>query len=271
MDASELYDPEFRKLIRTAYSDGEPPPTIIIPVGSLEQHGAHLPITTDSDIVTEIASRLGKKCDFIVLPTISYGVSDEHHPLTNITIENSLGHILEEIIWSLGKLSNSRYEEPRYEGLCIILNGHHGNMEVLSKLEEEFAESLGDLQDVSDPNLHRLLDPDDSPARETMGNVRVYSYWKFMKHEFDHAGFVETSIMLAISDKVKMKEAKKGLSLNGKSKREIERIKKLSTKPGGFTKVTWNGVWGDPTGATKKDGEKFLAEIVRNLAKECQS
>ena len=47
MDASELYDPEFRKLIKSKK------PTVIIPVGSLEQHGAHLPITTDSDIVTE--------------------------------------------------------------------------------------------------------------------------------------------------------------------------------------------------------------------------
>ena len=36
-----------------------------------------------------------------------------------------------------------------------------------------------------------------------------------MEHEFDHAGFVETSIMLAISDKVKMKKAKKGLITNG--------------------------------------------------------
>ena len=143
-------------------------------------------------------------------------------------------------------------------------------MEVLSKVEKDFAASLGDLTEVSDPKFYsRFMNW--SPARETMGNVRVYSYWRFMKHEFDHAGFVETSLMLAISDKVKMEKAKKGLSLNGKTKREIEIIKKLSTKPGGFAKVTWNGVWGDPTGATKKDGEKFLAEIVRNLAKECQS
>ena len=55
------------------------------------------------------------------------------------------------------------------------------------------------------------------------------------------------------------------------NKEEIQRINKLSTKPGGFPKITKNGVWGDPTGATKKDGEKFLTEIVRNLAKECQS
>jgi creatinine amidohydrolase len=92
-----------------------------------------------------------------------------------------------------------------------------------------------------------------------------------MKHEFDHAGFVETSLMLAISDKVKMKKAKKGLITKGLSEKEIQRINELSTERGGFPKVAKNGVWGDPTCATKKDGEKFLAEIVKNLTKECQS
>ncbi|NWJ21888.1 creatininase family protein, partial [Marine Group I thaumarchaeote] len=82
MDANELYDPEFRKLIKSKKS------TIIIPVGSIEQHGAHLPITTDSDIVTEIASRLAKKCGFIVFPTISYGLSFEHEPLSSISIRD---------------------------------------------------------------------------------------------------------------------------------------------------------------------------------------
>ena len=224
MDANELYDPEFRELIKSKN------PTIIIPVGSLEQHGAHLPITTDSDIVTEIASRLGKKCNFIVFPTISYGVSHEHYPLFNTSID--LGHWLGEILNSLTENSVKS---------VVILNGHHGN-----------ERSIPDVW-FND------------------GKLRVYSYWRFMEHEFDHAGFVETSLMLAISDKVKMKKAKKGLITNGMNEKEIQRIKKLSTERGGFPKVTENGVWGDPTKATKKDGEKFLAEIVRNLAKECQS
>jgi len=90
MDASELYDPEFRELIKSKK------PTIIIPVGSLEQHGAHLPITTDSDIVTEIASRLAKKCGFIVFPTISYGVSEEHAPLFNASISDTLQLLVTE-------------------------------------------------------------------------------------------------------------------------------------------------------------------------------
>jgi len=230
MDASELYDPEFRKLIKSKK------PTIIIPVGSLEQHGAHLPITTDSDIVTEIASRLAKKCGFIVFPTINYGVSFEHAPLFNTSVESSELRIqIQNILLSLSDFSFKS---------VVILNGHHGNERSLKPL---------------------------TILRYNKLKIRSYSYWHFMKHEFDHAGFVETSLMLAISNKVKMKKAKKGFTTKGLTRKEIQKINKLSTQPGGFPKVAKNGVWGDPTGATKKDGEKFLTEIVRNLAKECQS
>ena len=226
MNSNELYDPEFRKLIKSKK------PTIIIPVGSIEQHGPHLPISTDSDIVTEIASRLAKKCGFIVFPTISYGVSLEHEPLFNLSLkENNLRKILDDIITSLGKNHITK---------IIILNGHHGNLHVLDYIQQ-------------------------------LDCVSTFSYWHFMKHEFDHAGFVETSLMLAISKKVKMKKAKKGFVSNGLSNKEKRKIGKLATKPAGFPKVTKNGVWGDPTCATKKDGQKFLSEIIRNLAKECQS
>lgn len=238
MDASELYDPEFRELIKSKK------PTIIIPVGSLEQHGAHLPITTDSDIVTEIASRLAKKCGFIVFPTVNYGISFEHEPLSSISISDvNYRSFLRDVLSDLLTMKvpiNS----------VIILNGHHGNLKALNKLPKTLKIKFGP----------RIGKP-----------PKCYSYWHYMNREFDHAGFVETSIMLAISDKVKMKKAKKGFTTKGLSEEEIQRIKELSTQPGGFPQVAKNGVWGDPTKATKKDGEKFLAEIVRNLAKECQT
>ena len=108
MDARELYDPEFRKLIKSKK------PTIIIPIGSLEQHGAHLPITTDSDIVTEIASRLAKKCDFIVFPTISYGISDEHSPFFNASVTEQA---FEDFI---GGLANSALFRKWHQVTCIF-------------------------------------------------------------------------------------------------------------------------------------------------------
>ena len=66
-----------------------------------------------------------------------------------------------------------------------------------------------------------------------------------------------------------MKLAKKGLITDKMTKQEIKKLGKLANQS--FPKATKNGVWGDPTKATKKDGQKILAEIVRNLRKKCQT
>ena len=95
----------------------------VITIGSIEQHGPHLPISTDSDIVSEIASRLCQKCDFLLLPTITYGVSFEHFPFFNLSIrKSSLALILEDLCSSL-------YDN--HVDKVIILNGHHGNLDSL--------------------------------------------------------------------------------------------------------------------------------------------
>ena len=44
-------------------------------------------------------------------------------------------------------------------------------------------------------------------------------------------------------------------------RRKYKELTNFLTQPGGFPKVAKNGVWGDPTGATKKDGEKFLQKL----------
>ncbi len=99
--------------------------------------------------------------------------------------------------------------------------------------------------------------------------VFAFSYWHFMEREFDHAGFVETSLMLEISKNVKMKLARKGLDTSNMTKYEIKKIGKIASKS--FPKATKNGIWGDPRNATKSDGKKILAEIVQNLQKKCQT
>jgi len=72
----DSFDPDLRKIIRTKKQ------TALIPVGSIEQHGPHLPVSTDSDIVTEVAKMVAKKCNLLLLPTITYGVSFEHAPFS---------------------------------------------------------------------------------------------------------------------------------------------------------------------------------------------
>ena len=228
-DIIHLQDPYLRKLIKTRKQ------TALIPVGSIEQHGPHLPISTDSDIVSEIAQRISKKTDFLVLPTINYGVSFEHSPFFNVSVTKvTLEKVLVELCISLWKNKVKT---------IVILNGHHGNQAVLYNIPKK---------------VHNL----------SKGKVKVFvfSYWHFMKRGFDHAGFVETSLMLAISKQVKMKKAVKGFTTNGLSTKQKSRINKLAAKS--FISVTRNGVWGDPRNATAKEGNKILSEIVETFLKE---
>ena len=54
----DQFDPDLRKIIKKQKK------VAVIPVGSIEQHGPHLPISTDSDIVTEVAKQVSEKCNF---------------------------------------------------------------------------------------------------------------------------------------------------------------------------------------------------------------
>jgi len=210
----------------------------LIPVGSIEQHGSHLPVSTDSDIVSHIAKQVSDKNGFLLLPTLQYGVSFEHHPFFNMSLSKStLQKILIELCASLSK---------NHINTVIILNGHHGNQNALKKLQKKVFKKTGVKQ-----------------------HIFVYSYWHFMKREFDHAGFVETSIMLAISDKVLMNKAKKGLIPDNLSKKKLNLLNKRANKS--FISVTKNGVWGDPTKATAKDGKIILGEIIANIVKKSQT
>ena len=220
----DQFDPDLRKRINRKKQ------IAIIPIGSIEQHGPHLPISTDSDIVTEISFRLSEKINGLLLPTISYGISYEHFPFFNLSIKKStLSRVLEDLCESLIKNGISR---------ILIINGHYGNLNSLKTFQR----------------------------KNKRKKIKVFSYWKYMSREFDHAGNIETSIMLAISKNVNMKKARKGFQTKGMTKQEISKINRLAQKS--FPKVTGNGVWGDPTKSSAKLGREIIKEVVDNLAKE---
>jgi len=231
-DIKTQFDPTLRKSIKMKKQ------VAIIPIGSIEQHGPHLPVSTDSDIITEVAKRLSEMKGYLLLPTLTYGVSFEHAPFFNLSIrESTLRTVLTDLCTSL--LANNIKT-------IFIINGHHGNQKAIKNIDVK-------LQKLSKNKL----------------KVFSLSYWHFMKREFDHAGFVETSLMLAISKNVKMTLARKGLITDGLTKQEIKKLGKLANQS--FPKATKNGIWGDPRKANKKDGQTILAEIVKNLGKKCQT
>ncbi len=226
------FDPNLRKIIKKKKQ------IAVIPVGSIEQHGPHLPVSTDSDIVTEIARKLSEKKNYLLLPTITYGVSFEHAPFFNLSIkESTLSTVMIDLCTSL--FANNIKT-------VFVINGHHGNLKPLKNIDEK---------------LRKL----------SKNKLRVFplSYWHFMQREFDHAGFVETSLMLAISKNVKIKLAKKGLLTDGMNQQQIKDLGRSAEKS--FLKVTKNGIWGDPRKATRKDGQIILDEIMKNLEKKCQT
>ena len=232
VEIKSFLDPQLRKIIIRKNQ------VAIIPVGSIEQHGPHLPISTDSDIVTEVSKRISQKNNFLLLPTINYGISNEHAPFFNLSLkEITLQKILSDLCFSLFE-NNIK--------IIFIINGHHGNLNAIKNIDKKLRKNL-----------------------KNKIKVFAFSYWHYMERDFDHAGFVETSLMLAISKEVKMNLAQKGLITDGMSKREINKLGRMASKS--FPKVTKNGIWGDPRKATKKDGQKIFREIIGNLEKKCQT
>lgn len=206
----------------------------IIPVGSLEQHGAHLPVSTDSLIAEYIAKLLSEKVGAFVLPVISYGVSFEHKPMFNVSLRNStLSTMLCDTCISLAE---NRIRE------IIILNGHHGNTGALQYIPQEIQSKI-----------------------PSYVNIHILHYWQMMTPEFDHAGEVETSLVLAIAPElVHMDRAMPNSNDLSKSRAAYN---SLTNAPGSFPKITGNGVWGDPMKATASKGDKLIKEIIANLTK----
>jgi creatinine amidohydrolase len=203
---------------------------VIIPLGSIEQHGPHLPVTTDILIAEYIANQISKKIPAYVMPGIPYGVSYEHESFFNISISSDLlSELLTQVCISLA--------ENGFRSI-IILNGHHGNMGVVQYVPQKVASK--------NPKL----------------NVFSINYWNLIEREFDHAGFVETSLMLSINPKlVQMNKAKPGYS---DKKRLHATYSTFLNNPSSF-KITKNGVWGDPTKANSSDGRKIMSTAIKNI------
>jgi creatinine amidohydrolase len=205
---------------------------IIIPIGSLEQHGDHLPVSTDSIIIEHLTKKVSEKLQSLYLPTITFGISFEHAPLFNISLSHqTYSNFISEICLSLVKYGMKN---------IILLNGHHGNMGCLYYIS----------QDVYDK------------IPSSNAKINFINYWSLME-DFDHAGEIETSLVLAINTKlVKMKMARANTKEITDSKIAYN---SLTTNPRSFPKITGNGVWGDPTKASIIKGRSLLENLTQKI------
>ena len=94
--------------------------TIVIPVGSLENHGLHMPLGTDFLIPDKIAQLLNERSDLLIAPTVNYGATDD---LAGFPGTVSIG--TEGLIQLLRAICDQLYRHGFRH--FMILNGHGGN------------------------------------------------------------------------------------------------------------------------------------------------
>jgi creatinine amidohydrolase len=98
---------------------------LAVPLGSTEQHGPHLPLSTDTDIAQALAHGLAlRRADVVVAPPVPYGASGEHAGFSGTL---SIGHEALELL--LVELVRSATESFPH---VLLVNGHGGNVATLS-------------------------------------------------------------------------------------------------------------------------------------------
>ena len=95
------------------------PSTVLVPVGSLEQHGPHLPLDTDARIAAAVARRAADPA-MLLAPPLAYGASGEHEGFAGTL---SIGHAaLRAVLVELGRSAGT------WASRLVFVNGHGGNL-----------------------------------------------------------------------------------------------------------------------------------------------
>jgi mycofactocin precursor peptide peptidase len=203
----------------------------MIPLGSTEQHGPHLPLDTDTRIATAVArgviARLAKvtgsadrRPHWLVTPAIGYGDSGEHQSFPG-TI--SIGtEALAVLLVEYGRSATCWAQR------LLFVNGHGGNVAALKR-------AVGRLR---------------SEGRDV-------GWCACLASGADaHAGHTETSVMLHISPADVLSDQRR--QGNGAPLSDLL----PSMRRDGIAAVSEIGVLGDPTTATAAEGERILTEMI---------
>ena len=136
---------------------------LVVPIGATEQHGPHLPLSTDTDLAVELADAVAReRDDVVVAPAIAFGSSGEHQAFPGTL---SIGQ--DALLLLLVELGRSATETFRRVLLCSTHGGNAWPVRAAVELLQE-------------------------EGRDVVA-------WSPRWGGDAHAGHVETSLMLALS------------------------------------------------------------------------
>lgn len=200
---------------------------LVVPLGSTEQHGPHLPLDTDTRIATAVADAVVAALatdpaddEVLLAPALAYGASGEHQGFPGTV---SIGTAaLEQVLVEFGRSALG------WARRLVFVNGHGGNVEALTG-------AVATLRDEG-------RDAGWCPCQVAGADA--------------HAGHTETSVLLHLSPSDVLVDE----SVPGNTAALADLMPNL--RRGGVAAVSEVGVLGDPTTASAAAGAEMFAEMV---------
>ena len=222
--------------IKTEIENGRD--VVVVPFGSTEQHGRHLPLATDSVMGDEFGWAIADRLDAFLAPTVRYGCSEHHlaFPGTISISEDTFQRIVSDVVASLS-LHGFR--------TILLLPTHGGNFKPLATAYAKL-EAVENVRVLAFTDLEGMVKAAfKSSDASGVGSAQSGA----------HSGEWETSLMLALRpEQVKMQHAEAGF---------VGSLAEIMSKVfDGIQNLDANGVLGDPRPATAEAGKKYFEDMV---------
>jgi creatinine amidohydrolase len=230
-------------------------PVVVLPVGSVEDHGPHLPLDVDNFLIGSICEEAAKRLDgeMLLLPPVSYGF-EEHHMDFPGTIDINEEHMLHFVLDITRSVAHHGFTR------ILLADGHGSNMPILDLVARRTVLETEAL-------CGAFIWP--SLAREAIDKIRESPRPGGMSHACE----LETSLYLYLdSSRVQMDKAQKEIGFPPSRFIWMDLMSKSPVlKMEIWSRFSKSGVVGDPTLATKEKGAKVFEAVVNafvDLVKE---